>query len=188
MAPDSHPPNFFSREFHGSFFPGVLKERLRFRKNAVEGVTFTSTTEMFISLAVCVVLAVIGIPSAVEGAVWGWILSILGIGGTIVLVVISVRGQRGERPSYDDFLIGVFLFFVALGILIGIAVGMEARSFWVGLLASLAGLVAGYVVGILGGMWLQCLGWIAVVINMVAGFGAIILGGTVLIILAALAF
>ena len=188
MAPDSHPPNFFSREFHGSFFPGVLKERLRFRKNAVEGVTFTSTTEMFISLAVCVVLAVIGIPSAVEGAVWGWILSILGIGGTIVLVVISVRGQRGERPSYDDFLIGVFLFFVALGILIGIAVGMEARSFWVGLLASLAGLVAGYVVGILGGMWLQGLGWIAVVINMVAGCGAIILGGTVLIILAALAF
>ena len=130
---------------------------------------------MFVLLGVCAVLVLIGIPSAAEGALWGWILGILGIVGTIGLVVISVRGQRGERPSYDDFLIGVFLFCVALGILIGIPVGMEAHSFWFGLLASLAGLAAGYVVGILGGMWLQYLGWIAVVINMVAGLGAIIL-------------
>src|SRR5512139_4297025 len=115
MAPDSHPPKFFSREFHGSFFPEVLKERLRFRKKAVEGVTFTSTIEMFVLLGVCAVLVLIGIPSAAEGAIWGWALSILGIGGTIGLVVMSVRGQRGERPSYDDFLVGVFLFFVALG-------------------------------------------------------------------------
>ncbi len=188
MAPDFHPPKFFSREFHGSFFPGVLKERLHFGKKASRRDNFyLHDRDVRIARGLrgpCL----IGIPSAAEGALWGWILSILGIGGTIVLVVMSVRGQRGERPSYDDFLIGVFLFFVALGILIGIPVGMEAHSFWLGFLASLAGLAAGYVVGILGGMWLQYLGWIAVVINMAAGFGAIILSGTVLIMLAALAF
>lgn len=162
--------------------------RLHLKKSAGRGTTFTSTTEMFITLCVCVVLAIIGIPSAANGSVVGWILSMLGVGGTVVLVIISMIDQRGERPSYDDFLTGVFFFFVVLGVFIGIPAGMEAHSFPVGFLAGLAGLVSGYIIGIIGGFWLQYLGWVAIVINMIAAFGAIILSGTVLIMLFALAF
>lgn len=138
---------------------------------------------MFITLCVCAVLAIIGIPSAVNGSVVGWILSILGVGGTIALIIISMIGQWGERPSYDDFLVGVFLFFVILGVFLGIPVGMDTHSFWYGFLTSLAGLIVGYVIGIFAGLWLQYLGWFAIVMNMLAAFGAIILGGTVLIML-----
>lgn len=187
-ASHSHSPKFFSREFHKSFFPQVLKNRLYSRKKESEGTTFTSTTEMFISLAVCVILAIIGIPSAVQGAVWGWILSVLGVGGAIALVIISITGRRGERPSYNDFLVGVFLFFVALGILIGVLVGMETHSFGLGFLTGVAGLIAGYGIGILGGLWLQYLGWVSIAINMIAAFGAIVLSGTLLILLLALFF
>ena len=186
MAPDITPPKFFSRDFHTTFFPQVLRHRLHLKKRESEGTTFTSTTEMFISLAVCVILAIIGIPSAVQGSVLGWILSILGVGGTIVLVIISSLGQWGEQPSYGDFLTGVFLFFVILGVFLGIPVGMETHSFWLGFLTSLAGLIVGYVIGIFGGMWLQYLGWFAIVINMIAAFGAIILIATALILLVVL--
>lgn len=188
MEPDNNPPKFFSLDFHARFFPSVIMDRLNFKKSDGRGTTFTSTTEMFITLAVCVILAIIGLPSAANGSVLGWTLSVLGVGGTIVLLILSVIGNQGERPSYNDFLIGVFLFFVVLGAFIGIPAGMETHSFLLGLLVSLAGLAAGYVIGILGGIWLQYLGWIAVVINMIAGFGAIIMSGTVLIMLAALAF
>jgi hypothetical protein len=183
MVPDITPPKFVSKEFHTRFFPQVLRNHLPPKRRESEGTTFTSTTEMFILLAVCVILAIIGIPSAVQGSVLGWILSILGVGGTIALVVMSLMCQRGERPSYGDFLIGVFLFFVILGIFLGIPVGMETHSFGLGLLTSLAGLITGYVIGIYGGLWLQYLGWFAIVINMLAAFGAIILSGTALIML-----
>lgn len=139
---------------------------------------------MVISLAVCLILAVIGIPSAwTQGSVLGWILTIVGVGGTAGLVILSVGSQWGDRPTYDDFLIGIFLFFVSLGLFIGIPVGMDRHSFWLGLSASLAGLVGGYVLGILAGLRLQHLGWVAVILNMLAAFAAIILGATALIIL-----
>lgn len=180
-------PKFFSREFHKSFFPVIIKNRLHLLKKKNEGITFTSKKEIFILVAVCLILMVIGIPFASEGAVWGWIMGILGVGGTIVLVIFSIMGQKGVHPTYDDFLIGVFLFFVVLGAFIGLPVGMEAHSFSLGFLASIVGLAAGYITGILCGMWLQYLGWIAIVINVIASFGAIILSGTALIILLALA-
>ncbi|MRR17566.1 MAG: hypothetical protein EG826_14035 [Deltaproteobacteria bacterium] len=134
------------------------------------------------------IVAIIGIPWAVQKSVLGWILSILGVGGILALVIASFLGRQGEKPRYDDFPIGVFLFFVILGVFVGIPIGMETHSFWLGLPASLAGLVVGYFIGILGGLWLQCLGWIAIVINMPAVVGTIILSGTIVILLVILAF
>lgn len=183
MAPDIAPPKFFSRDFHTRFFPQVVKSHLHFRKSGDPGTTFTSTTEMFISFAVCVILALIGIPSAVQGSVVGWILSILGGGGTLLLIVISVAGRIGERPTYDDFLIGVFLFLLILGAFLGIPVGMETHSFLLGFLTSVAGLILGYIMGVFAGLGLQYLGWIAVLVNMIAAFGAIVLSGAALIML-----
>jgi len=187
MGSDIPPPKIFSREFHTEFFPRLLKDRLRRKKRGGQGTTFTSTTEMIISLAVCVVLAVIGIPSAwTQGSVFGWILSIAGIGGIVGLVILSVSGSWGERPSYDDFLVGIFFFFVSLGLIMGIAAGMDRHSFWLGLVASLAGLGGGYGLGILAGLRMQHLGWMAVILNMLAAFGAIILGATALFLLVVL--
>jgi hypothetical protein len=184
MAADITPPRFLSLEFHARFFPRLLRDRLRRKKKEQQGTSFTSTTELIITLAVCVILAVIGIPSALmRGSIVGWILSILGVGGLLAIFVLSVVAQRGYRPSYDDFLTGIFFFFVSLGVFIGIPVGMANQSPWLGVLTSLAGLFGGYVLGIVAGMRLQHLGWIAVILNMLAGFAAIVIGGAALIML-----
>jgi hypothetical protein len=180
-------PKFFSFEFHARFFPRVLMDRLGRKKRGAQGATFTSTLEMMIALVVCVVLAVIGIPSALaQGSVVGWVLTIIGVGGIVALLIASVAGSSGYQPTYDDFLTGIFFFFIALGILAGIAVGMETHSAVLGLCASAGGLVAAYVLGIVAGLRMQHLGWIASILNMLAGLGAIILGGTIVIMLVVL--
>jgi hypothetical protein len=139
---------------------------------------------MIITFALCLILTVIGIPLAWnQGSVVGWILSIVGIGGIVGLVILSVAGQWGDRPTYDHFLIGIFLFFVSLGVFIGIPIGISRHSFCFGVSVSLAGLVGGYVLGIFAGLRLQHLGWLAVIMNMLAAFAAIILGATALILL-----
>ena len=187
MTVDSVPPKFLSREFHTRFFPRLLLDRYsRRKKKETQGTTFTSTTEMFITLAVCLILAVIGIPAALtEGSILGWILSVLGVGGAILLLVVSVGAQWGSRPSYDDFLGGIFFFFVTLGAFVGVPVGMDAHSPGLGILAGLAGLSAGYALGILAGLKLQHLGWMATVVNMLAGLAAIVMAGGGLITLLA---
>jgi hypothetical protein len=177
------PPKFLSLDFHTRFFPEVLRNRFPRKTRETQGTTFTSTTEMFITFAVCLILAIIGIPSAAQGSVVGWILSIVGVGGLAVLVIRSVGGQWGERPTYDDFLIGVFFFFVSLGIFAGVPAGMESHSFRIGVSASLAGLVGGYALGIFAGLQLQRLGWLAIIVNMIAAFAAAILAGTTLLML-----
>jgi hypothetical protein len=184
MTADPIPPKFLSLEFHTGFFPRVLRDRLRRKEKESEGTAFTSIMEMMIGLAVCLILAVIGIPFALtQGSAIGWILSILGVGGIIVLLIVSLGAQWGHRPSFDDFLIGVFFFFVSLGMFIGIPVGMDSHSPWLGVSAGLAGLIGGYLVGILAGLRLQHLGSIAVVVNMLAGFATIVMGGAGLVML-----
>ena len=185
MTVDPVPPKFLSLEFHTRFFPQLLLDRyLRRKKKEAQGTTFTSTTEMFISLAVCLILAVIGIPAVLtRGSIIGWILSVIGVGGVILLLVMSVGAHWGSRPNYDDFLGGIFFFFVSLGVLIGIPVGIDTHSPGLGILAGLAGLSAGYALGILAGLKLQHLGWMATIVNMLAGFAVIAMAGGGLITL-----
>lgn len=176
MTADPVPPRFLSIEFHARFFPRLLRDRFSPRKcRETQGTTFTSTTEMIILLAGCLVLAVIGIPLAVTGGtIAGWVLTVVGVGGTILLFVMSVAARWGQRPSYDDFLVGIFAFFVSLGVLAGIAVGMDSRSPGLGILAGIGGAAAGYVLGIFAGLRMQHLGWMASIVNMLAGFAAIV--------------
>jgi len=186
MTADAVPPKFLSLEFHARFFPGLLRDRyLRRVRSETPGTTFTSTTEMTVTLVVCLILAVIGIPSALtRGSIVGWILTALGVGGTVLLVILSVAGQWGTRPTYGDFLGGLFFFFVSLAVPAGVAVGMETHSPWLGILAGIAGLLAGYALGILAGLRMQHLGWIATIVNMLAGLAAIIVaaGGVVTLV------
>ena len=140
--------------------------------------------EMTITVALCLILAVVGIPLALtRGSMIGWVLSIMGVGGILALLISSVAAQWGNRPTYHDFLTGIFLFLVSVGIFIGIPVGMEKHSPWLGALTSLAGMLAGYGLGIFAGLRLQHLGWMAGLINMLAGFAAIVTGGAFLIML-----
>ena len=67
-------------------------------------------------------------------------------------------------PSYDGFLIGIFFFFIALGISAG-AFSMLSHSLPFGLLVGLGGLIAGYLLGIFAGLWLQYLGWLSEMVN-----------------------
>ncbi len=184
MTTDMIPPRFLSLEFHTRFFPRLLWDRLRQRKKEGQGTSFTSTTELIIILTVCLVLAAIGIPSALlRGSIVGWVLSVIGVGGLLAIFATSVGAQWGHRPTYDDFLTGIFFFFISLGILIGIVVGMENHSPWLGISTSLAGLFGGYVLGIFAGMGLQYLGWIAALLSMLAGLAAIVMGGAAFIML-----
>lgn len=137
-----------------------------------------------IVLAVCLVLSIIGIPSALNGgSVVGWALTVLGAGGLVLLVILSVASRWGTEATYDDFLVGIFFFFVSLGVFIGIPVGMDNHSLWLGLIVSVTGLCAGYVVGIFAGLFLQHLGWIAGILNMLAGLGSMVAAGTMLVML-----
>ena len=153
-------------------------------KRREQGTSFTSTMEMMILFAVCLILAIVGIPLALTGgSIIGWILTISGVGGGLALFIASVAAQWGSRPTYHDFLMGIFLFFVAAGVFIGIPVGMEKHSAWLGALTSLGGLLAGYALGILAGFHLQHLGWIAIPLNMLAGFAAIVTAGAFFLLL-----
>jgi hypothetical protein len=60
---------------------------------------------------------------------------------------------------------------------------MDRHALLLGILASLAGLVSGYLLGVIAGLQLQRLGWLAVVINMIAALAAIILIGTAVVLL-----
>jgi len=165
-------PKFFSFEFHVRFFPSLLRSRLRPKERA--GTGFPSSLEPTVALAVCFILVMIGLPSAIDNkSLFGWVLTGLGLIGFAALFIQSISSHWGEKPSYDDFLIGIFFFFIILGLTAGIFVGTMNHSFFLGLLVGLSGLLAGYVFGIFAGLWFQYLGWMAVILNLIAGLAVI---------------
>jgi hypothetical protein len=165
-------PKFLSFEFHACYFPGMLLNRLRPGGRSATG--FPSTMEHHIVFAVCIILLALGIPAALSGgSIVGWIASSIGAAGTVALVINSVLSRRGEPPSYDDFLAGIFFFFVFLGISCGVFVGTLQHSLFLGLMTGLAGFIAGYLIGILAGLWLQYLGWLSVTMNGLAGIAVL---------------
>jgi hypothetical protein len=189
MQGDPVSPSFLSLEFHLRFFPRLLRARLKSKGRKMRGGAFTSTLEMIVSLAVCFILAVIGIPLALnQGSILGWILTVIGAGGIVALFIQSVGSQWGSRPTYDDFLAGIYFLAVTLGIISGIPVGMDHHAPVAGLFTSIGGFIAGHALGIGAGLQMQRLGWIAVIANMLAGFGAICVGACTIIMLAFVAF
>ena len=174
MTGNAAPPSIFSGAFHTTFFPHLLSARLRLKKREDEGTSFSNSMEFTIMLAVCLVLALTGLPSGMaRGSLVGWILGIIGILGILTFFTISVLSQLGTRPTYDRFLVGIFFFFVFLGITAGIFAGSLNHSLLLGTLSGAAGLLIGYAVGIFAGLWFQYLGWIAPLLNLLAGLGII---------------
>lgn len=166
------PPKFLSLSFHTKFFPALLFNRLRPKEE--EGVSFTPYMELTIALAICGVLTAIGIPSALsDGSIIGWLIGGIGLAGILALIILSVKSGLEVSPSYNDFLIGIFFFFVALGISAGIFNGSLKHSPLLMVWGSLVGLFAGYIIGIFAGLYMQYLGWIAVLLNIIAGVSII---------------
>jgi len=157
-------PKFLSFEFHVRYFPGMLLSRLRLSGRS--GTGFSSTVEHHIAFVVCFILFALGIPVAISSSsIIGWIVGGIGVAGMIALVIHSVLSRRGEPVSYDGFLAGVFFFFVFLGITSGVFVGTLKHSLFLGLITGVGGFIAGYLLGILAGLWLQYLGWLSATIN-----------------------
>ena len=156
-----------SLEFHTRFFPSLLRSRLRLGHRA--GTSFTSAVEFQIFFVVCFILLALGMPSAIShGSFIGWVVGGIGALGILALLINSIFSRK-EPASYDCFLIGVFFFFVVLGITTGVFVGTLEHSLSLGLLVGSGGLIAGYLLGILAGLWLQYLGWLASIVNLIAG-------------------
>jgi hypothetical protein len=183
MADEAAPPKFLSLEFHTHFFPRLFWDGLQSKKKAKSTFVSSAFMEGTIGITICLVLVALGAPSAVaRGSIPGWIMTILGFGGIIFLVGTSVYFQGGTRPSYDNFQIGIFSFFVMLGLASGIYAGISHHALLIGTVMGAMGFIAGYGAGIFFGLWMQRLGWIVVVVNMVAGFAAIVLAVAAVII------
>jgi len=180
-------PKFQSFEFHTRYFPGILLSRMRLGGRT--GTGFSSTFEHYILFIVCIVLLVFGIPVAVSsGSITGWIAGGIGAAGTVALVINSVFSRTKEPPSYEDFLTGVFFFFVFLGISSGVFVGTLEHSLSLGLMTGSAGLITGYLLGILAGLWLQYLGWLSAAVNGLAGLAVVGMLSVDLLLLSGLLF
>lgn len=159
------PPKLLSIEFHTRFFPVFLWRR--FRSPERKGSGFNSLLELHIVLAVCIVLMALGAPSALSrGSIAGWAACGIGAAGLLAMIIHAVASHGGQRPSYEDFLAGCFLFFIILGLTAGIFTSsLNHYSFFASLLLCLAGLIIGYIIGLAAGFGLQYLGWLAVVLN-----------------------
>ncbi|OGW07140.1 MAG: hypothetical protein A2889_10765 [Nitrospinae bacterium RIFCSPLOWO2_01_FULL_39_10] len=174
MVISNIPPKFLSLEFHTKFFPSLLFNRLRPKEE--EGTSFVPHVSLVftVAMAFCVILIVKGIPYALANqSIIGWMVGGTGIAGILAIFIFNIYSQWGIKPTYDDFLIGIFFFFVSLGISAGIFNGSLKHSQLLMVWGSLTGLFAGYVIGIFAGLYMQYLGWIAVLLNMLAGVSII---------------
>jgi hypothetical protein len=160
-------PGFLSLEFHFRFFPNLLLGRLS--PDDKQGTTFTSIPELYVLFFICLILVLAGMPSAVSNnSIIGWIAGGIGTAGIIAMLTNSILSGMRKPPSYDAFLKGIFFLFLFLGLSAGIFVGNLEHSLMKGLLLGSTGLVAGYLLGILFGLWLQYLGWLAGFLNILA--------------------
>ena len=156
-------PSFLSIEFHVRIFPALIWSRLSQRERAETG--FSPTIEIYVALAVCVILVVMGLPKALSHkSVTGWAMVGLGLTGIMALLVNSIFSHR-DPPSYDNFLAGVFFFFLSLGMTVGVFNGTLNHSLFVALLSGSGGFIAGYLLGILAGLCFQYLGCFSGILN-----------------------
>jgi hypothetical protein len=167
------PPRFLSLAFHTRFFPAFLWGRFRSGNRTRPG--FNSLLGLYLLLAGSVALVALGIPAGLShGSIIGWIAGGMGALGILALLVNSVASRWGEPPSYDGFLAGFFFFFLIAGLTAGIFIGtLDHYHLIQGLLTVVAGLVAGYLLGILAGFGLQYLGWLAMALDPLAGVAVV---------------
>lgn len=161
------PPKLLSWEFHTAFIPRLLWARIRPGRAAPGRTTFNSTLELTLALAAGFIVAALGVAEAHRSSpVAGWILGVVGSGVVLAVIATSIASQRGERPTYDGFLAGIFFFFLFLGFTAGLfASVVNHASREADAAAAALGLLAGYAAGLFSGFWAQRLGWVALLLN-----------------------
>ncbi len=167
-----NPPKFLSFDFHLKFFPSLLWRRVRpseekYRSPFAGHLPLEFTIVTFLSVGA----AVWGFTAACEkGSISGWIFGILGSAVFVALLINSIVSSAGTPPTYESFRVEIFLFLVFLGVTAGLMLGRLgfSHSGWKLMLCGFAGLFPGYGAGILGGLWIQRLGWMSAFLDYLA--------------------
>jgi len=173
------PPGILSLEFHTRFFPRLLMSRLSPKKYEPQGVSFNHNMGLTLLVAASFAMLALGVPMALgPNVLIGWVLVIVGLIGLIYILFNSIAAQRGLKPGYDDFHLWIFFFFVLAGFSAGLFLTSTTHQPRLTVLAAgLAGMIPGYLLGILAGLWAQALGWVSDLLNGLAGlalFGLVI--------------
>lgn len=179
-------PGFFSFAFHSSYFPAIFRRNLA----ALWSIWFPPKNaspfhghvpiEYIILPMLCLAAAGGGLGSFfMEHSLGGGIIGGLGALGLGALLIHSVweRWSFGNPVSYDDFEPMTFLLFLLLGLHAGVLFALDPLK-WPPLGAALggvAGLLAGYALGIFVGLWIQVLGWIAISIRLFFAFALFVI-------------
>jgi hypothetical protein len=177
-SPDLKPPNFFSLEFHTRFFPHLIWSKLNSKEPEVRGTAFGHSLELTILLFSALFLIVIGTPLALDKNSWiGWGLALAGVAG--IVFIFAMAFHQGLRPTYDGFLVWIFMFFAFLGLTVGLfggSVNHDPR--WMTIGFGFLGAIVGYFMGIGAGLWFQVLGWLA---GLLSGLAGILIAGLVIL-------
>ena len=172
MPETTQPPRLFSWSFHIRFFPSVLRRLFLPRKKAYES-PFASHAimELTIIMVLFLIACIFGYAAAIgKDSIIGWFFALLGTGGLLFLIVHSICSCERQKPSFNNFRIGVFFFLLFLGFTTGLGIGHAYHMvYWIRLLCGFAGAFVGYFLGIFGGLCIQYLGWLSDVLDLFAG-------------------
>src|ERR1700679_75283 len=176
MSPSNNPmtpPSLLSWEFHSAFFPRLLWSRLSPQENQPQGRSFNHNTGHTVMVAACMASLAVGVPMAAgPHSLIGWALVAAGLIGIGFILFDSIA--QGDRPTYEDFHIWIFFFFVFLGFSGGLfltSVNHQPRL--IVFAAGLLGILPGYIAGIFAGLWAKILGWVSGLLNGLAGIAII---------------
>jgi tryptophan-rich sensory protein len=171
MDTSNEKPRFLSLVFHLNFFPSLLWRQLRQKGDEYQP-SFSNHVpiEFTVLTVVSIAAGAFGFVSAFStGSATGWIFGIAGLGIFLALLIKSIHSEKGHRPSFENFRTAIFLFFIFLGITIGLTAGIIYQlTFWQKILTGTTGLFAGYTAGIFAGLHIQRLGWIGRLFDVLA--------------------
>jgi hypothetical protein len=170
---DDHiiPPHFFSWDFHLRFFPALLWHLLHPKNKRAESIFAGHISlELPVMVISSIILGIYGFLVAIgSGSIIGWICGILGLCGFIYLLTDSIRSGKDHKPSFEYFSVSIFLFLTVLGITTGLALGIIYHfSYGVKIITGLAGCITGYIIGTIGGIYVQYLGWMTSLLDFLA--------------------
>lgn len=169
MIPEDKSPNLLSMAFHRDFFLPFIITSLNRRKAG----TTTHFADYFpFEYIVLFIIAMAGVMTGISsylsnGSTVGGIVGLLASAGFAVLITFSVRSRTEKNVTWKRFMITTFMFFMLLGLTIGLFAGMAIwKSFIAKMILGTVGLAAGYLAGIMAGLYMQYLGWIGDLINL----------------------
>ena len=165
-------PSVLSWAFHVQFFPALLKQRFRLHQTKQNGFVPSGYLEGMLTVLVSSGLIVGG--GARRDPTDGLGITLLALGGAGLLYSLyrSIADARELRPSYENFLFGLFFFSIMLGVFVGLVFAVyHPAAVRAG--AAGGGALAGYWVGLILGVQAQRLGFIGGALNQFAMLGAL---------------